>query len=45
MSAGTRDRLFDWAIDEGRTWIAGHWEHPGIGRLIRLDGKRQFQAL
>ncbi len=45
MSAGTRDRLFDWAINEERTWIAGHWEHPGIGRLIRLDGKRQFRAL
>lgn len=45
MSAATRDRLFDWAIAEERTWIAGHWEHPGIGRLIRLDGKRQFRAL
>lgn len=45
MSGATRDRLFDRAIDEERTWIAGHWEHPGIGRLIRLDGKRQFRAL
>lgn len=45
MSASTRDRLFDWAIEEDRTWIAGHWEHPGLGRLIRLDGKRQFRAL
>lgn len=45
MSATTRDKLFDWAIEENRLWIAGHWEHPGFGRLIRLDGKRQFQAL
>jgi glyoxylase-like metal-dependent hydrolase (beta-lactamase superfamily II) len=45
QSAATRDRLFEWAIDEGRTWIAGHWEHPGLGRLVRLDGKRVFQAL
>lgn len=45
MSATTRDRLFDSAIEEERTWIAGHWEHPGIGRLVRLDGKRQFRAL
>lgn len=45
QSAKTRDRLFDWAIDEQRTWIAGHWDHPGMGRLVRLDGKRVFQAL
>lgn len=45
QSAKTRDRLFDWAIEEQRTWIAGHWEHPGFGRLVRLDGKRVFQAL
>ena len=45
MSAKTRDTLFDRAIDEERVWFAGHWEHPGIGRLVRLDGKRQFRAL
>ena len=45
MSATTREKLFDWAIDEGRTWIAGHWQYPGLGRLVRLEGKRVFQAL
>lgn len=45
ISARTRDRLFDMAIEERRTWIAGHWEYPGLGRLVRLDGKRVFQAL
>jgi len=45
QSAKSRDRLFDMAIDEQRLWIAGHWEHPGLGRLVRLDGKRVFQAL
>lgn len=45
MSAKTRDELFDWAIEEERTWIAGHWEHPGFGRLIRVDGSRTFRAL
>lgn len=45
QSAATRERLFDWAIAEQRTWIAGHWEHPGLGRLVRLDGKRVFRAL
>ncbi|OAI41094.1 hypothetical protein AYO38_04545 [bacterium SCGC AG-212-C10] len=45
MSARTRERLFDDAANDGRTWIAGHWEHPGLGRIVRLDGKRVFQAL
>jgi len=45
QSAKSRDRLFDMAIDEQRLWIAGHWEHPGLGRLLRLDGKRTFRAL
>jgi glyoxylase-like metal-dependent hydrolase (beta-lactamase superfamily II) len=45
QSAKTRDRLFDRVIEEERTWIAGHWEHPGIGRIVRLEGKRVFQAL
>lgn len=44
-AASSRERLFDWAIDDGRTWMAGHWIHPGIGRLLRLDGKRTFRAL
>ena len=45
LSAETRDRLFDAAMNDGRTWLAGHWEYPGIGRIIRLNGKRVFQAL
>jgi len=45
LSAATREQLFDWAIDEDRTWMAGHWEHPGVGRLLRLEGKRTFRAL
>lgn len=45
QSAKTRDALFDRAIAENRMWLAGHWEFPGIGRLVRLDGKRVFQAL
>lgn len=44
QSAQTRDRLFEMAIAEERTWIAGHWTHPGIGRIVRLEGKRVFQA-
>ena len=45
QSAQSRDRLFDRVIEEDRTWIAGHWEHPGFGRIRRLEGKRVFQAL
>jgi glyoxylase-like metal-dependent hydrolase (beta-lactamase superfamily II) len=45
QSAKTRDRLFDWAIEEQRTWLAGHWPHPGLGRLVRLEGVRTFRAL
>jgi glyoxylase-like metal-dependent hydrolase (beta-lactamase superfamily II) len=45
QSAQTRDRLFDQAAAEGRTWIAGHWKYPGLGRIVRLEGKRVFQAL
>lgn len=45
QSAKTRDALFDRAIAERLVWIAGHWEYPGMGRLVRLDGKRIFQAL
>ncbi len=45
QSAKTRDALFDRAITEDRTWIAGHWQYPGIGRIVRLEGKRLFQAL
>jgi len=45
QSAKTRDRLFDDAAGDGRTWIAGHWQYPGMGRIVRLDGKRTFRAL
>lgn len=45
LSARTREQLFEQAANDGRTWIAGHWQHPGYGRIVRLDGKRVFQAL
>jgi glyoxylase-like metal-dependent hydrolase (beta-lactamase superfamily II) len=45
QAAKTRDSLFDRVIDEERLWVAGHWPHPGIGRIVRLEGKRIFQAL
>ena len=45
LAGRTRDALFDRSIAEGRTWLAGHWEHPGMGRIVRLDGRRVFKAL
>ena len=44
VSAKTRDKLFDMAAADGRTWIAGHWAFPGVGRIVRVEGKRVFQA-
>jgi len=44
QSAATREKLFDDVIDDERLWMAGHWPFPGVGRLVRLDGKRVFQA-
>ena len=45
QSAKTRDSLFDQAADDGRMWIAGHWQYPGMGRIVRVEGRRVFQAL
>ena len=45
QSAKSRDALFERVIDAQATWIAGHWKYPGMGRIVRLDGKRQFRAL
>ena len=45
MSTRSRDRLFDEAADSGALFIAGHWPHPGAGRIVRLEGKRVFRAL
>ena len=45
QSARTRDALFDRVADEGCTMLAGHWAYPGAGRIVRLDGRRVFQAL
>lgn len=45
QSAATREALFERAVAEGLTWLAGHWPHPGIGRLVRRDGRRVFEPL
>lgn len=45
LAARTRAKLFDDVERDGSTLIAGHWTYPGMGRIVRLDGKRSFQAL
>jgi glyoxylase-like metal-dependent hydrolase (beta-lactamase superfamily II) len=45
LSARTREKLFEDAIQEGYPFIAGHWPFPGMGRIHRVEGKRVFRAL
>lgn len=45
LSARSREQLFVDAEADGHRWIAGHWPFPGFGRILRLDGKRVFEAL
>lgn len=45
LASKSRDALFDLVADGERTWLAGHWPYPGLGRIVRLDGKRVFRAL
>jgi glyoxylase-like metal-dependent hydrolase (beta-lactamase superfamily II) len=45
LSARTRERVFEEAVAGGYPVLAGHWPFPGMGRIVRLDGKRVFQAL
>ncbi|MFN0093298.1 MAG: MBL fold metallo-hydrolase [Dehalococcoidia bacterium] len=44
MSTRSRERLFNEAVASGSLFLAGHWPHPGSGRIVRLEGKRVFQA-
>ena len=45
LAAQTRARLFDRAEAENRVLMAGHWTYPGMGSIVRVDGKRTFRAL
>jgi glyoxylase-like metal-dependent hydrolase (beta-lactamase superfamily II) len=45
LAAKTRQRLFDEAAEDGRLWMAGHWPNSGVGRILRVEGRRVFQAL
>jgi glyoxylase-like metal-dependent hydrolase (beta-lactamase superfamily II) len=45
LAGKSRDALFEQAINEQRTWLAGHWPHPGMGRIKHIEGRRVFAAL
>lgn len=41
----TRESVMSWLEEEGLTLAAGHFPAPGFGKVVRLEGKRYFQAL
>ncbi len=45
LSARTRAALFDGVEADNALLCAGHFPHPGFGRLVRLADKRLFQAV
>jgi glyoxylase-like metal-dependent hydrolase (beta-lactamase superfamily II) len=45
LAAKTRDALMDRIERENWIAIAGHFAHPGFGRVVRVDRKRYWRAL
>jgi glyoxylase-like metal-dependent hydrolase (beta-lactamase superfamily II) len=45
LAAESREKLMQRIEDERMIAIAGHFAHPGFGRLVRVDGKRTWRAL
>ncbi len=45
QSRATRYAVFDRLEQEGMTIAAGHFPKPGFGKLVRVEGKRIWQAL
>jgi glyoxylase-like metal-dependent hydrolase (beta-lactamase superfamily II) len=44
-AVATRNRLLERIEAEGMTLASCHFPHPGFGRVIRLEGRRVWQAL
>ncbi len=44
-AAATRRALLERIEAEGMTMVAGHFPRPGFGRVVRLEGRRYWQAL
>ena len=46
MAAVTRERIFrDLEDDPAGTLVTSHWPYPGIGRIVRVRGRRVFRGL
>jgi hypothetical protein len=45
LAAETRAALAQKIEDERLITIAGHFPHPGFGRLVRVEGRRSWVAL
>jgi glyoxylase-like metal-dependent hydrolase (beta-lactamase superfamily II) len=45
QSRSTRHSVLDRLEQEGLTVAAGHFPRPGFGKLVRVDGRRVWQAL
>jgi glyoxylase-like metal-dependent hydrolase (beta-lactamase superfamily II) len=45
LAMESREKLLQRIEDERMTVIAGHFPHPGFGRVVRVDGKRSWLAL
>ena len=41
----TREAIMKWVEEEGLKIAAGHFPAPGFGNIVRLNGKRYWQAL
>ena len=45
LSSRTRSDLFDRIEQEGLTIAAGHYPYPGLGGIVRVEGKRRWHPL
>ena len=45
LAMESREKLLQRIEDERMTVIAGHFPHPGFGRVVRVEGKRFWRAL
>ncbi len=45
LAAESREKLMQRIEDDRMIAVGGHFAHPGFGRLVRVDGRRTWQAL
>jgi glyoxylase-like metal-dependent hydrolase (beta-lactamase superfamily II) len=45
VAVQTRHRLLDMLESSGMTFASSHFPEPGFGKVVRLDGKRYWQAV